>query len=138
MRIASGFAGLLLLASTGAFAATLTIEPAYPLRDERSTIRLEDARAVLEIYVTYRPNSRTALTESLGAMIPGDELEWVPRIAGLALLEARAGENVVASRAISVRAGSFALSGRLIMTAALVVLFAGAGLGFLLLLLPDR
>lgn len=134
MRIATTIFLLSMASATGAFASSLTIDPPYPLRGDSAQLQVDDAASELEVTVTYRPNSRTAVTDSLGTVAPGATLSWAPRIAGLAQLEARDGDQIVASRAVSVRAGSFAISGLLIMTMAFVLLFGGAAAGFLLLL----
>lgn len=126
---------LLLLTLPGAATAQrITVTPELPVRGETATLTVtgeEDqplAGKVVEI--TYRPNSETTSIETLSPTDPSGQVAWTPRDAGIVTLTV--GDLV--SHNVAVRFGRFPSAGLAIMILAGMLLFGGAGLGFVVLL----
>lgn len=114
--------------------ARIAVDQEFPVRGETSTVTVtgEGGEPVGSrvVEVTYRPNSETSSTEELPATDAAGQVAWTPRDAGIVTLAV--GDE--ASHNVAVRFGSFPGSGLAIMILAGLLLFGGAGLGFLVLL----
>jgi len=83
-----------------------------------------------KVTATYRPNSSTSFTEELPAPNDMGRVEWLPKEAGIATLTAVApgvedDKEVKMETNVSIRYGSFPLSGILIFLLAAITLFGG-------------
>lgn len=129
----------LLLASGVAFATeerpTLGLEgDAFPMVNQAINILVSHASypnlEKFKLTVTYRPNSSTSFIEELPAPNDMGRVEWTPKKAGIATLTAIAPgvedqNEVKLEKNVSIRYGSFPLSGILIFLLAALTLFGG-------------
>lgn len=137
----------LLIASLFAYPtlADITIEIAetYPLMGSQVEISvLEDGDPLpgTSLSAEYRPNSRTAVIESVGVTDESGVIDWTPSDAGLVRINALSDDSEVpiATIAVSVRYVGFPLSGILTMVIAGIILFGGAGLGMSILMREEK
>ncbi len=110
---------------------------AFPLINQPVNILVSHASypdlEKFELTATYRPNSSTSFVEKLPAPNDMGRVEWIPKEAGIATLTAIApelkgvedGNAVKLETNVSVRYGSFPMSGILIFLLAALTLFGG-------------
>jgi hypothetical protein len=136
---------LILLASAPVVAETsIQLAEEFPLRGQETTVTVvDDGGADLAgsgVTATYRPNSETASTETVGTLDSAGRIAWTPTDAGIVTLAVHPapGEGeadaTLATTDLSVRYGGFPPAGLAIMVIAGLLLFGGAGLGMALLL----
>lgn len=135
MRVLSILALLATWALPGmAGAQEISVDQEFPTRGETSTVTVrgedDQARAGEVVEVTYRPNSETSSTETLPPTNAAGRVEWTPRDAGIVTLAV----EDLASHNVAVRFGRFPGAGLGIMILAGLLLFGGAGMGFVTLL----
>lgn len=126
----------LALAGAGA-AAQIHLTETYPLKGKPTVIQVLDGGkpiAGATVDVLYRPNSEAAFLEKLGATDAEGRIDWSPTDAGLAQITARApaGDQTL-SLDVAIRWGRMPVAGAVILVAAAILLFGGAGAGFHLL-----
>lgn len=106
----------------------------FPVRGETTTLTVTGAddqpRIGDVVQVTYRPNSETLSTETLPPTDAAGRVDWTPRDAGIVTLAV----EDLASHNVAVRFGRFPGAGLGIMILAGLLLFGGAGVGFVTLL----
>jgi len=132
MKKTVAFCIIWLLAGAFAFAGpSLLVEDEYPTVGEFTMLSIVAVldNAPYEVSVTYRPNSETVTTKTIGALDDEGRIEWKPEFAGLADLSIKEGSgNKVASKFVSVKYPSAPISGIAIMLLAGTLLFGGAAL----------
>ena len=146
--------GLALLVTAPVAAVEIVPGEEFPSRGTAVRLAVTSDGAPLPgmvIEAVYRPGSETSYSEAVGTTDAAGTLHWTPRDAGLVTLSARLAarsddaaetdvesDGPVATRTLSVRYGGFPPAGLAIMVLAGVLLFGGAGLGFVLLLKPPE
>jgi len=131
----------LLLAAAAAAGAELEIGADHPVRGEPVTIRLTGAEGEgpFTLEATYRPNSQTERTETVGLFDGAGEALWTPRDAGITRLRALGPEGEeLWSGNTAVWYPSLSVSGILIFLFAGFLLFGGASISMRRALGPDR
>lgn len=122
---ATGFL-ILFLAVSFSLPAQIRLTEEPPVAGRENSITLEEPAT--EVIVTYRPNSAVIRRDTLRAPQPVTAFTWTPGRAGVVNLQ-----TATASRNLSVRFNTFSWAGLVVMIAAAVVLFGGAGLAFRIL-----
>ncbi|MCZ7583031.1 MAG: hypothetical protein M5R36_06680 [Deltaproteobacteria bacterium] len=96
---------------------------------ENAVVRIDGAdTADLELRVTYRPNSQTAETVTVGAFSAAGTVAWTPQYAGITQLDAvpaAPDAKPVATKNVATRFDGFPLRGMIVMLLAGVILFGG-------------
>lgn len=110
---------------------------AYPLINTPTQIMISHASypdlSRFKVTVTYRANSSTSHEEVLGIPNADGYVSWTPQDAGITILKATApaletgAKDIVIEKSVSVRFGSFPVTGILIFALATLVLFGGLG-----------
>ena len=115
-------------------AQEIRVDQEFPVRGETATVTVTGAdgrpRAGDVVEVTYRPTSETQSTETLPPPDAAGQVIWTPRDAGIVTLAV----EDLASHNVAVRFGRFPAAGLGIMILAGLLLFGGAGVGFVTLL----
>jgi hypothetical protein len=106
----------------------LATEGSHLVEGKGTSIRAAEGELVT-LKITYRPGSDVEVHEEL--TLEGGVAQWIPSLAGLALLEAEiasqdGSEPIEQSRMVSVRFDSLFTSGLFVMLAAGLILFGGA------------
>lgn len=108
---------------------------AYPLINTPTQIMISHASypdlSRFKVVVTYRANSSTSHEEVLGTPNADGYVSWTPQEAGITTLKATAPaletgtKDIIIEKTVSVRFGSFPLTGILIFILAAGILFGG-------------
>ena len=140
-RVALAALALLLAAAAAAAETELVIDADHPIRGKAVTIRLTGAEGTgpFTLEATYRPNSQTERTETVGVFDESGEVLWTPRDAGITRLRALDPDGgELWSGNTAVWYPSLSVSGILIFLFAGFLLFGGASLSMRRALAPDR
>lgn len=110
----------------------------FPLKGKLTTITVVKGDLPLSgagVEVIYRPNSQTAVRDTLGVTDSLGTVSWRPRDAGIVTvaINDKPSRKILVRQNVAVRFGRFPSGGILVMCIAGVVLFGGMITSFLLL-----
>lgn len=107
---------------------------AFPVVGSTFTVKVDGAAVqAVKLRVQYRPNSKTSVDEEVEASAAG--VSWTPLHAGLASISVVGpGDQVLATRTVSVRFAALSSVGLVVMIFAALLLFGGAAISIRALL----